>query len=294
MTLFQKKINYIFENITEKNNRELVRLFSENRHTYNVRKKTVINKWLYGEMKELPKWNYNRYPIKTEYFFPENSFSDEEDFETFKERVDRFTLNSSYNSVSSKLNSTILKLKSDYREIENISQSLNRFLKYYEDKGSLIPDNLVGTWYHRYYGSEKNDDGLKVWNLELNIYSSGDVEYLYNGEVMLKGEINTTFNKKHYFIYLTSVKSGTLILIKLDKDDIYRGIFKAPILDKKLSSTINMISFGFFSKENNMDESTIREILGSEDNILIEDEDMQKRIIEYYNQQAFNLTSSTS
>jgi len=72
---------------------------------------------------------------------------------------------------------------------------------------------------------------------------------------------------------------GSLALITFDERDIYRGIFKAPILDKQISSSLNMASFGFFSKEK-LDDLLIKKILGEEDNI-------QSRINDYFNNKNF-------
>ena len=184
-----------------------------------------------------------------------------------------------------------LKLKLDYKKIKKFSYSLDDFLLYKKKKDDNTLKELVGIWYHYSYGSYKNDSELlMVWNSTLEIFENGEVEYRDKSEkVTLKGELNCEFNKEHPFIYLTAIESKSLALIQLDKQDIYRKIFKAPILDKQLSSTLNMASVGLFSKEK-MEESTIRDILGGQDNsILREDTLMQDRINTYYNEKIFGI-----
>ena len=125
-----------------------------------------------------------------------------------------------------------------------------------------------------------------IWKSELQIESSGEVKYMDGDRVVLKGVINTTFNKKHPFIYLTAIESKTLALITFDESDIYRKIFKASLLDKQLSYMFNMVSFGFFSKEK-LDDLVVKNILGEENKILLEEDDIQGRINEYYNNKNF-------
>jgi len=180
----------------------------------------------------------------------------------------------------------ILKLKFDYTKIKNLSHPLDEFL-IYQKKEKTILKELVGIWYHYYYGSYKNSNGLlRVWSSTLEIFENGVVEYRDEDKVTLKGELNCEFNKEHPFIYLTALESKSLALLQLDRQDIYRQIFKVPVLDKQLSSTLNMASVGFFSKEK-MEESTIRDILGKDTGVLIEDSQMQERINNYYNQKKF-------
>ena len=190
-----------------------------------------------------------------------------------------------YNITPSK--DKIWKLQSDYKKITKVSHSLKEFLIYQKEKDDDILQELTGVWYHYYYGSQKSSHHLQqIWSSKLKIDSNGEVKYLHEDEVILKGEINTTFNKEHPFIYITGIKSGSLALIQLDKHDIYREIFKAPILDKKLATSLNMISFGFFAKDK-IDKTTVREILGEDNSILLEDNEMQNRIITYHNNKIF-------
>lgn len=189
-----------------------------------------------------------------------------------------------YNITPSK--DKIWELQSDYKKIKKLSHSLDEFL-IYQKKETTILEELVGIWYHYYYGSYKNSNGLlKVWSSTLEIFENGVVEYRDEDKVTLKGKLNCEFNKEHPFIYLTALESKSLALLQLDRQDIYRQIFKVPVLDKQLSSTLNMASVGFFSKEK-MEESTIRDILGKDTGVLIEDSQMQKRINNYYNQKKF-------
>ena len=103
-TLFQKKINYLFEQLDMKGKeKEFVSWFSEKGHSYSARKKVVIDTWLYGKMKKNPYWKYEKYPISKEKIngslvFEESCFKDGESLETFKERVDNYVLNKVYYS----------------------------------------------------------------------------------------------------------------------------------------------------------------------------------------------------
>ena len=191
-----------------------------------------------------------------------------------------------YNITLSK--DKIRKLQSDYKKIKKMSYSLDEFLIYQKKQDDDILNSLRGIWYHYYYSSVKNsDNSLKIWKSKLNIERDGEVTYVDdNGKVVLKGVINTTFNKKHPFIYLTTIDSESLALITFDAINIYKGIFKAPILDKQLSYSLNMISFGFFSKEK-LEDSLIKKILGEENKILLEEDGIESRINDYFNQKNY-------
>jgi len=174
-----------------------------------------------------------------------------------------------------------------YNKIQKISHPLDRFLLHQKEQDDDILNELEGTWYHYYYGSRRdNENRLMIWKSKLNIERSGEVKYIDGDRVVLKGVINTTFNKRHPFIYLTAIDSKSLALITFDENDIYRKIFKAPILDKQLSSSLNMASFGFFSKEK-LDEVVVKKILGEENKILLEEDDIQSRINDYFNDKNF-------
>jgi hypothetical protein len=190
-----------------------------------------------------------------------------------------------YNITLSK--DKIRKLQSDYKKIKKISHPLEKFLLYQKRQDNEIINELEGTWHHYYYGSRRDSkNNLMIWKSELHIESSGEVKYMDGDRVVLKGVINTTFNKKHPFIYLTAIESKTLALITFDESDIYRKIFKAPLLDKQLSYMFHMVSFGFFSKEK-LDNLVVKNILGEENKILLEEDDIQGRINEYYNNKNF-------
>ena len=101
-TLFQEKINYLFEQLNmQGKEKEFVSLFSPTQHIYSDRKKVVIGKWLYGKMKKNPYWKFEEYPISKEKIngilaFDEYCFGDEESFELFKERVDSYIVDKIY------------------------------------------------------------------------------------------------------------------------------------------------------------------------------------------------------
>lgn len=176
------------------------------------------------------------------------------------------------------------KLWANFYEIKKKSYPLNEFLLEQERKDDDVLNALVGRWYHYYYGSRKYKNRYKIWKSELIIEKNAHVSYIDKGILTLEGEINTSFNPEHPFLYTTALESGSLTLTQLDRTDIYRGIFKAPILDKKLSTTLNMASIGFISKEK-LEENEIRHILGNEkEGIVLEDAKMQERIIDYYNE----------
>jgi len=175
------------------------------------------------------------------------------------------------------------KLWANFHKIDKISYPINEFLVEQQRKDDDVLNALVGRWYHYYYGSRKYKNRYKIWKSELIIQKDGTLQYIDKGVVTLQGEINTTFNQEHPVIYATAIESGSLTLSQLDRVDIYRGIFKAPLLDKKLSSSLNMASIGFLSKQT-LQENDIRNILGNDEHgIILEDDKMQNRIIDYYN-----------
>jgi len=418
--LFQEKISYLYEQL-DINDKIFIELFSEKHHKYGSRRKTVIKKWIEGEMEENPKWNFHKYPISKELVnnelgFTEKSFL-EDPLKDFEKRVDNYinkklpksilnfefdykyiyyfnnhkknildaelkikekhssrneykieilvnnldiihytgtlvidkdgdyylsvkndfdTLTAYYVKTKSYLSEEILegltlslsyvdkkpiaykniltKEKLNEKEKEKFYVILNEteylisdnnrtkyFNKFYEKLKNLnfflmhhknnleneIIDNtldiLVGTWHHYFYSSQRDKHNqLKIWKEELIIDNKGKVLYEIQKESALKGEINTTFNAKEVFIYLTAIDSGNLTLIKFSKDQIYKKIFKAPLMDKELSSHHDMFSFGFFSKEK-LEDSVIKNILGDENKILLEKDDIQGRIDRHYN-----------
>jgi len=103
--LFQEKINYLFETFKKANicndERALVELFSKGGIYSDARKKTVIEKWLNGEMKQPPKrilFLFADYPISYKFKLSndKNAFSKESflnnsfSFESFKKEVDGY------------------------------------------------------------------------------------------------------------------------------------------------------------------------------------------------------------
>ena len=221
------------------------------------------------------------YLNETEYLISDEVFDNNQDYiDNFYKKI--ANLNSFVKKIKSILSEDIKKdnsLKIFYERFDY----LDKFLVEQDKKDYNILERLIGIWYHYYYGSIKNsDNSLIIWKSKLIIDRNGEVKYIdNNGKVLLSGMINTTFNKKQPFIYLTDIDSESLALITFDIKDIYRGIFRVAILDKKLSSSFNMVSFGFFSKEK-LQNSLVKEILGEENKILIEEYDIQDRINNYF------------
>jgi hypothetical protein len=181
-------------------------------------------------------------------------------------------------NVTTKYSDIILKLRVNYKEIENIALPLKDFLEYQNQIRDPLIDKLYGVWHHYFYGSIKNKKELKIWKERLEIERNGDVFYKENDKVVLKGKLNITFSSKEAFIHLVDINSQNLVLIKFNKDEIYKGIFRSPILDNSFHEDRNMTSFGFFSKEK-LDIKVVKEILGEEKNgVLIEDKKLQDRI----------------
>jgi len=182
-----------------------------------------------------------------------------------------------YNVIVSPI--TILKLKATYKKIKKISLPLQSFLEYQNKIEDPLIEKLYGVWYHYSYGSIKEKNEPKIWEEKLEIEKNGDVFYMEeNGKIILKGKLNISFSLKDAFIYLIEPDSQNIILIKFNKDEVYKGIFRAPILDNSFQEDINMISFGFFSKKK-LDIKVVKEILGEErKSVLIEDKKLQDRI----------------
>jgi len=181
-----------------------------------------------------------------------------------------------YNIITS--SRTILKLKANYKEIENISLPLKDFLEYQNQIEDPLIEKLQGVWYHYSYGSIKEKNEPKIWEEKLEIEKNGDVFCKDKDKVILKGKLNISIGSKDAFIYLVESNSKNLILIKFSRDEIYKEIFRAPILDNSFLENMNMISFGFFSKKR-LDIKVVKDILGEEKNsVLIEDKKLQDRI----------------
>jgi len=95
-TLFQKKIEYLFDelNISDDN---FVELFLKEGQRKSDRKKTVIDKWLNGEMKGRPtvfafeEYEISNYKVDSEQAFTKDSFLSDS-FDSFKLRVNNYIL----------------------------------------------------------------------------------------------------------------------------------------------------------------------------------------------------------
>jgi len=101
------------------------------------------------------------------------------------------------------------------------------------------------------------------------------------------GYINTEYNKHQAFIYLTSLDSHTLSIIVINKENIYKDIFKVSMIDKKVGTNYDMATFGIFSKIE-LDEKVVKDLLGNIDEVMLrENIALEQRINKFYHQSKF-------
>jgi hypothetical protein len=177
----------------------------------------------------------------------------------------------------------IQNLVSDYEKIDDISFSFNEL----EDKKEFIKDKylkqLIGSWHLYFYSSIKENSKHILWHNEIEIYKNSTIKYYHNKELLLEGKIDTSFNKEKVFCYLNHLTIDVLSIITFKKRHISKNIFKVMITDSQvINDYYDMASFGIFSRKE-LDETLVKKALGDTDEVMLRESiDLEKRINELY------------
>jgi hypothetical protein len=176
----------------------------------------------------------------------------------------------------------------DFKKIEQKSFLFDDFVEKKKLTHDLVLGQLVGTWNFYSYGSVKNlDNEFKLWHDKVNIFPDTKVTYTFANQEYFMGYINTEYNKHQAFIYLTSLDSHTLSLISINKENIYKNIFKVSMIDKQVGTNYDMATFGIFSKIE-LDKDVIKDLLGNIDDVMLrENMALEQRINKFYHQSKF-------
>jgi hypothetical protein len=279
--LFQKKISYLFEEFKKAeicDEKGLVELFSENGIYSNTRKKTVIDKWLNGDMKQPPKnilFSFNQYPISYEYKLPngKNAFSKESflsssfSFDSFKQEVDEYIayknrpislLEYNYIYYYYRKKKKIVYAKLETEEKINQNKYVIKIIPPLSSTGKKIPPykGILEINNERYYISVKNDveiltlyfvlgrgyaDNSKVYGIGLGIsHKKGLVEA--TKELLSKRKLT---KEEEDELYLSLNESEYLIADEIE----YTDSIKKEYLKKINTKLNNLTTFISTSKE---------------------------------------------
>ena len=177
----------------------------------------------------------------------------------------------------------IKNLKFDYQKLKQIGYSIDTFLEKKQLKSDNVLQQLIGTWYYYCYGSVANEHGtFKLWEIDVTINAHKQVNCSIDGEVLFRGDINTSYNKHKSYIRLFSIPSSSLAIITFYNKEIYKKIFKVSELDNQYGIEYDMISLGFFSK-NKLELNVVKETLGDTKEVLFNaNGQLEKRVNELY------------
>jgi len=118
--------------------------------------------------------------------------------------------------------------------------------------------------------------------IDITINVHKEVNCSIDGEVLFRGDINTSYNKHKSYIRLFSIPSSTLAIITFYNKEIYKKIFKVSELDNQYGIEYDMISLGFFSK-NKLEPNVVKETLGETKEVLFNaNGQLEKRVNELY------------
>jgi len=158
----------------------------------------------------------------------------------------------------------IKNLSNYFERIKEKSYTLEEFLAKPYNQNNKILNSLQGNWYWYFYGSMKEDNKIKIWNILVTIKVNGEVKCLdrRNNVLLLKGILDSTFNENQSFIKSTANKSKNLSLILLDNREIHKQVFRVSMMDKQHGRQGNMATFGIFSRVE-LQEDDIQDALGS-------------------------------
>ena len=151
-----------------------------------------------------------------------------------------------------------------------------------------VLESLVGSWHYYSYGSVRNKDNeFKLWHDKVKIFPNAEITYTFANKEYFMGHINTQYNKHQAFIHLTSLDSHTLSLIVINKENIYKDIFKVSMIDKQVGTNYEMATFGIFSKIK-LDEKVAKGLLGNIDEVMLRESiGLEERINQFYHKSKF-------
>jgi hypothetical protein len=187
------------------------------------------------------------------------------------------------NKILDKDINKIKNLKFDSEKLKQIGYSIDTFLEKKQLESDDVLQKLIGTWHYYGYGSLADENRkFKIWDMSVEIDVYKQVKYFIDGELLFRGDINTTYNKYKSYIRLYSINSSDLIITTFYNKEVYRKIFKVSVLSKQYGIEYDMISLGFFSKDK-LELNVIEETLGDTKEVLFNaNGQLEQRITELY------------
>jgi len=274
--LFQKKIEYLFAQL-KIDEKEFVYLFLEDEKKLNSRKKTVIDKWLKGEMKESPKdlsfkfnkYKISKYEVNSEQAFTKDSFLSDS-FESFKMRVDNYIANKDKpielleykyiyyyykkkNKIVHATLNTLKKINSNKYEVELIPPSSKANVQTY--RGYLEINN------ERYYISVRNDIEI------LTLYFVLGRGYADNSKVY---GIGLGISNQKGLVEATKELLSKRKLTKEEEDELYLSLNESEYLLADEIEYIDSIKKNYLKKINIKLNSLTTFVNTSKDSLLLQ------------------------
>jgi hypothetical protein len=216
----------------------------------------------------------------------ENTYSTKEEnyLRSFNKRIDNLsTYTQKANKILDRDINKIKHLRFYSEKLKQIGYSIDTFLEKKQLQSDDVLQKLIGTWHYYGYGSLADENGkFKIWDMSVEIDVYKQVKYFIDGELLFRGDINTTYNKYKSYIRLYSINSSDLIITTFYNKEVYRKIFKVSVLSKQYGIEYDMISLGFFSKDK-LELNVIEETLGDTKEVLFNaNGQLEERVTELY------------
>ncbi len=174
-------------------------------------------------------------------------------------------------------------LRFDFEKLKQIRYSIDTFLEKKQLQSDDVLQKLIGTWHYYCYGSVADERGtFKLWEIVVTIDARKQVDCSVDGELLFRGDINTSYNKDKSYIRLFSIPSSALAIITFYNKEIYKNIFKVSELDNQYGIEYEMMSLGLFSK-NKLELNVAKETLGDAKEVLFNaNGQLEERVNELY------------
>ncbi len=179
-------------------------------------------------------------------------------------------------------------LSHDLKKIENLAFSFDELITKSNGVQDKILMLLIGEWHLYFYSSLEEGGQHKLWHNRIEIDKNSSLNYYYNNELLLQGDVNTLFNREKVVCCLNHLKTGNLSIVSFKKRHIHKNVFKVMITDSQLvNDYYDMASFGIFSRKE-LDESLVKKALGTVDEVMLrENIELENRINELYIESRF-------
>ena len=187
------------------------------------------------------------------------------------------------NSILDRDINKVKNLKFNFEELKQIGDYINNFLEKKQLESDHILQRLTGKWHCYCYGTVADKHGrFKIWNMTAKIESNKQIKVEIDGNLLLKGELNTTYNKYKSYIKLYHIVSSELTILTFYNKEVYKNIFKVSVLSNEYGREYDTVSLGFFSKKE-LELESVRETLGEAKEVLFSAKgEIEERINELY------------